>query len=142
MKQIMRGTFRKTLVASGLVFGAFVATPLVTKAAHSGIDSVQEKEKKSYVKYLGTEDGGVWFSINYANPTGEKFTLVVKNDADEILYEGVFNEAQFSKKVKLLLDEQDALPTFVIRTASREFAQTFQVNSDTRMVEHVVVTKL
>lgn len=142
MKHFVRGTFKKTLISSGLVLGAFIVTPLVTKAAHNPIDSVQENGKKSYVKYLGTENGDVWFSVNYANPAGEKFTLIVKNEEGDILYEGTFNNQQFAKKIKLVLDEQDALPTFVIKTPSRQFAQSFQVNADTRLVENVVVTKL
>lgn len=142
MKHFVRGTFKKTLISSSLVLGAFVVTPLVTKAAHNAVDSVQENGKKSYVKYLGTEDGDVWFSVNYANPAGEKFTLIVKNEEGDVLYEGSFNNQQFSKKIKLVLDEQDAFPTFVIKTASQQYAQTFQVSADTRMVEHVVVTKL
>lgn len=142
MKHFVRGTFKKTLISSGLVLGAFVLAPVVTKAAHNTIDSVQENSKKSYVKFLGTENGDVWFSVNYANPAGEKFTLIVKNEDGDVLYEGAFNDQKFSRKIKLVLDEQDALPTFVIKTASQRFAQSFQVNADKRLVENVVVTKL
>jgi hypothetical protein len=142
MKQSIRGTFRKLAVVAGVSICAVLATPSTSKA-NIGIDSVQEKEKQSNVQYLGSYDSSVWFNIKYANPAAEKFTLVIKNADGDVLYQGQFTDVNFSKKIKLLVDGEDVNPTFIIRSGNKQLmAQSFQVNTATRLIEQVVVTKL
>lgn len=141
MKQTIRGTFRKLAVVTGISVVAVLVSPFVSKA-NTGIDSVAEKEKQSYVQYLGTSESSIWFNVKYANPTGEKFYLVIKNEDGDVLYQSSFTDVNFSRKIKLLIEEQDINPTFIIRKGSEQVAQSFQVNSATRVTEHVVVTKL
>lgn len=142
MKQSIRGTFRKLAVVAGVSIGAVLATPSASKA-NIGIDSVVEKEKQTNVQYLGSYDSSVWFNIKYANPTAEKFTLIIKNADGDVLYQGQFTDVNFSKKVKLMVDGEDVNPTFIIRSGNKQqLAQSFQVNTATRLIEQVVVTKL
>jgi hypothetical protein len=141
MKQTIRGTFRKSLVVAGILMGAMLANPATSKA-NNGVDSVVEKEKQGNIQYLGTSDNSVWFNVKYANPTAEKFTLVIKNADGDILYQGQFTDVSFAKKIKLLIEDEDVNPTFIIKAGNRQIAQSFQVNTSTRLIEQVVVTKL
>jgi hypothetical protein len=141
MKQTIRGTFRKSLVVAGVSICAVLASPLASKA-NNGVDSVVEKEKQTNVQYLGSYDNSVWFNIKYANPTAEKFSLIIKNADGDVLYQGQFTDVNFAKKIKLIVDEEDVSPTFIIRAGNKQIAQSFQVNTATRLIEQVVVTKL
>ena len=141
MKQSNRATFRKLVVATGFAIVAVITAPAIAKAS-IGVDSVTEKEKQSNIQYLGAEDNSIWFNVKYANPTAEKFSLVIKNADGDILYQGYFSDVNFSRKIKLLIEERDVHPTFIIRKGKEEIAQSFQVNTAKRVREQVVVTRL
>lgn len=122
-----------------------LAAPSRSKACTTTVkDSVATVAfDKAHVQYLGVAEEGLWFNIKYANPKGERFTLLIKNAEGEVLFQGSFSEANFSKKIKILNEENETLtPTFIIKTAdNRRIAQSFQVNTASRTVEEVIVTR-
>ncbi|BAV09354.1 hypothetical protein FLA_5402 [Filimonas lacunae] len=140
----MNGGFKIIVTVVIAAIAMFFATPATTKA-NTVTDSlaIASDNKPSQVQYLGTTADGLWFDIKYANPKGEKFTLMIKNADGELLFHGSFSGANFSKKIKIVNEGPNSLtPTFIIKTAdNKKIAQSIQVNSTSRSVEDVIVTR-
>ena len=71
---------------------------------------------------------------------GEKFWLIIKNDAGDVVYQQAYKDAHFSKTIRLPKEEGEMHPTFVIRTANDQVERKFVVNR--KVSEKVTVTKL
>lgn len=140
-KQSFRVLFNNFVVAAGIAVLAIVAAPVTSKANNS-VDSVGVSSKKANIQYLGTYDNSVWFNIQYANPNAEKFEIIIKNEDNDVLYQGKFSDKNFSKKIKLIKDQDELKPTFIIRSKENQTEQAFAINTSTRVVEEIVVTKL
>jgi hypothetical protein len=142
-KQSFRVVLKKVLMVSGIAAGVVLSLPATSKAnTNNGVDSVNLVEKQANVQYLGIYDNSVWFNVKYANPRAEKFELIIKNENNDILFQGKFSDKDFSKKIKILKEQDELKPTFVLRTQNGEVEQSFVVNTTSRVVEDVVVTKL
>lgn len=134
--------------ATKLVGIAFATALLVCGATESKANGNEKKataanvESQVSIEYANSVDNTVAFTVQFENPTAQKFTLLVKDDAGDIIYKGQFTDAHFSKTVKLLKEEGEIHPRFIIRTGSQEIEKAFVVNSNTKVVEDVVVTKL
>lgn len=135
---------RLTLV--GLTAVALITAPFTSKANEN-----KEKEKPAAaltakqvsVQYTGAEEGSVLFRVKFANPTAQKFSLIVKNHLGDILYSGQYNDSAFMKTVRFVADEEDEMtPTFIIRIGSQQIEQSFLVNRNSEIKEEMVVTKL
>jgi hypothetical protein len=82
----------------------------------------------------------VVFHVDFENPTGEKFWLIIRNDNGDVVYRKQFAGNHFSKNVYFDNEQADIRPTFIIRNDSNEIVRQFAV---TRTVtENTVVTKL
>lgn len=139
----MNGGFKKIVTAAVLATVTLIATPSVTKAC-AGTDSVTAvSNMAAQINFLGHAGDGVWFNVKYANPKGESFTLLVKNAEGDVLFRGTFTDTNFSKKIKILSEENDTLtPTFIIKTAdNKRIAQSFQVDATSRTIDEVIVTR-
>lgn len=128
-----------TVVIGAVVL--FVSHPL-TSLANGGDHkkSATLNDEQVNVKYVGTNDNSVVFRVEFENPTAEKFWLIIKNDAGEVVYRKQFNDAHFAKSVYFQKEESDIHPTFVIRNGDTEVVRQFAVN--TTITENTVVTKL
>lgn len=140
-KQSFRVVFKNFLMVTGIAAFVLVAAPTVSKANNS-VDSAGVSAKKANIQYLGTYDNSVWFNINYANPNAEKFEVIIKNEDNDILFQGKFSDKNFSKKVKILREQDELKPVFILRSQADQTEQRFVINTSTRLVEEVVVTKL
>jgi hypothetical protein len=119
----------------------FVSNPLSSQA--NGINDKKPSgltDGQVSVQYVGSNENNVIFSVKFENPTAQKFWLLVKNDAGEIIYRQQFSDVHFSKSLFLEKDASEIHPTFVIRKGSDEIAHSFVVNRT--LTENVVVTKL
>ncbi|CAF1566561.1 unnamed protein product, partial [Adineta ricciae] len=50
------------------------------------------------IKHLSTSDNTLLFEIKVANESGEKFTVLIKDNTGTTIYRGVYNEKNFNKK--------------------------------------------
>lgn len=91
------------------------------------------------VKYLGSTEDGVLFSVKYNNQTASPFTLVVSDATGEILYEQVYSDRQFDKK--FLLSRAYDKMSFSIKNDKEKLSQTFAINITTRVVEDMYVRR-
>lgn len=126
-------------VAAAVVL--FVSNPLTSLANEGHPNKAGLTDAQVNVQYVGTKDDNVVFRVEFENPTTEKFWLIIKNDAGEVVYHKQFSDAHFSKAVYFQKDEADIHPSFVIRDSNNnEVVRQFSVN--TTVVENTVVTKL
>jgi hypothetical protein len=125
------------VVATALV--VIVSSPLVTKANGGGTKASINDEQVS-VKYVGTDDNRVVFQVQFDNPTGEKFALIIKNDNGDVVYHQQFNGTHFAKNVYFENTDEDIEPTFIIRNAKNEVVRQFHVVKT--ITENTTVTSL
>ncbi|MBN9384647.1 MAG: hypothetical protein J0H74_28090 [Chitinophagaceae bacterium] len=123
-----------TVAAVALVFFASSAF------ANDGSKKAGLTDEQVNVQYVGSTQTQVAFRVEFENPTSEKFWLIIKNDAGDVVYRKQFSDAHFSKSVFVLRDEADIRPTFIIRNSAGEVVRQFAVTST--VVENTVVTKL
>jgi len=116
-----------------------VSNPLST-LANGGENRKAATEEQVSVKYAGTSNNTVAFKVEFENPTGEKFSLIVKNDNGDVVYHGQFSGAHFSKNVFIADTDSDIHPTFVIRTGTSEIVRQFQVSKT--VTENTIATQL
>lgn len=140
----MNGRLKKAVTVVTLAAAIMLAAPSKVKASERNTkDSTTAGAAQAHVQYMGVAEEGLWFNVKYANPKGEKFTLLVKNGEGDVLFQGSFTEVNFSKKIKILNDDAEAIaPTFIIKTAeNKRIVQSFEVNTAKRTVEEVIVTR-
>src|SRR5579872_1822504 len=92
------------------------------------------------VKYIGTDENNVVFQVQFENPTGEKFSLIIKNDNGDFVFHQSFNETHFNKNVYFENTDSEIQPTFIIRNANNEVVRQFHVVKT--LTENTVVTSL
>jgi hypothetical protein len=128
------------IIAVAFAAVVVVSNPLTT-LANGGENKKAATEQQVSVKYQGTSNNTIAFKVEFDNPTGEKFSLIIKNDNGDIVYHQQFNDAHFAKNVYIADAESDIHPTFVIRTANNtEIVRSFQVSKT--VTENTTVTLL
>lgn len=132
----------KSLAVVAIAFVLTLATSLTSFA-----NGVKDKkpasvtEEQVTVNYIGNNENSLIFRVEFENPTEQKFWLIIKNDAGDIVYHKQFSDAHFAKTVYFQKEEMNDLrPTFVIRNGNNEVVRQFSVNRT--VVENTVVTKL
>jgi hypothetical protein len=129
----------KTLAAVVVAVAFFVSNPLVS-LANDGTKKAGLKDDQVSVQYIGSNDNQVVFRVDFENPTAEKFWLIIKNDAGDVIYRKQFSDAHFSKAIYVVKEDTEIRPTFIIRNSNNEIVRQFAVNNV--VTENTVVTKL
>jgi len=120
-----------------------VSNPFTSQANGGGINSKKASltEEQVSVKYQGTSDNNIIFKVEFENPTGEKFSLIIKNDNGDVVYHQQFTDTHFAKSVFFQNTDSEIHPTFIIRSANNnEIVRQFAVNKT--LTENTVVTRL
>jgi hypothetical protein len=135
MKSVVKAI---AVVATALV--VIVSNPLASKANGGGTKTASINDEQVSVKYVGTDDNHVVFQVQFANPTGEKFALIIKNDNGDVVYRQQFTGTHFSKNVYFENTDGEIEPTFIIRNANNEVIRQFHVVKT--ITENTTVTSL
>lgn len=101
---------------------------------------ISPTDKNVNVTFVGATDNSLVFHLEFENKTGEKFYLIVKNDAGDIVYQASYNDVHFEKNIRILKEDSEIHPTFVIRTANEQVERKLSVSRKTS--ENFVVTTL
>ena len=101
---------------------------------------ISPTDKQVNVTFVGATDNSLVFHLEFENKTGEKFYLIVKNDAGDIVYQASYNDVHFEKNIRILKEDSEIHPTFVIRTANEQVERKLSVSR--KMSENFVVTTL
>lgn len=131
----------KVLTVAAVAVVTLVSNPINTFANGGKNDKkITLNEEQVNVQYVGSNDNSVVFRVEFENPTSEKFWLIIKNDAGDVIYRKQFSEAHFAKSVSFTKEDSDIHPTFVIRKGDNEIVRQFSVTKT--IVENTVVTNL
>ena len=110
------------------------AAPIIEKI-------INPTDKQVTVNFVGVTENSLVFHLAFDNKSGEKFYLIIKNDAGETVYQNAFNDVHFEKNIRLPKEEDTEIrPTFIIRTANEQIEKKFSV--DRKVSENFVVTSL
>ena len=127
----MKSLFFKLLLGT-----SFLLSLSTAKAQSSGATD------NAVVKYLGTQDDMLVFDVAYANPTGGKFQITIKEQGGAELYQNVFNEKPFYKRFRLPMSESDRV-VFVIRDFhDSDIVKSFDINVNSHIVREIAVRKI
>lgn len=94
------------------------------------------------VKYVGGTSGERIFHVSYNNPTGSRFSVKVLDADGTQLYQSVYTDKLFNKKFQLDNIENSGKVVFMIRNFGDGSVQSFEVNTNTRLVEDVDVKEV
>ncbi|HXB29227.1 MAG TPA: hypothetical protein VNW49_05380 [Puia sp.] len=109
------------------------AAPIIEKI-------INPTDKQVTVNFVGATDNNLVFHLEFDNKSGEKFYLIIKNDAGDIVYQNAYNDVHFEKNIRIPKEDTEIRPTFIIRTASEQIEKKFSV--DRKVSENFVVTSL
>jgi hypothetical protein len=125
---------------SKFCLGALFFFAVSTVRAQSG--GVTTKEEPVTVKYLGAQDDMVVFNVSCPNPSGNRFSLIVKDQDGNPLYQGTFAEKAFYKQFRLSKADRSRI-TFLVRTnREADVIKSFEINVNSRFVADVDIKKL
>jgi hypothetical protein len=129
-------------VLSKLTFGTFFLITVFSAQAQSASTTPSEKETPAAVKYLGTQDDMVIFSVAYQNPDGSPFSVIVKDQDGTQLYQSIFKEKDFNKNFRLPRADKSKV-IFIIRDfKGSDIAKTFEINVNSHYIAEVEVKKV
>lgn len=97
--------------------------------------------KTAVVKHLGNTGETMNFQVKYENVTGERFAVTVRDHDGGVLFQEFFTDKQFDKKFKIPKADNERV-TFQIRSVKENVPQTFEINTNTRMIEEVIVKRV
>jgi hypothetical protein len=109
------------------------AAPIIEKI-------ITPTDKQVTVNFVGVSQNSLVFHLEFDNKSGEKFWLIVKNDAGEVVYQNAFNDVHFEKNIRIAKEDSEMNPTFVIRTANELVERKFSVKN--KVSENLEVTTL
>jgi hypothetical protein len=139
MKTIFNSRVVKAISVAALAAVFFISNPLASLANGGKNDKAKLNDEQVTIQYVGANESHVVFHVDFQNPTAEKFWLIIRNDAGDVVYRKQFSDAHFSKSI-YFENEGEIRPTFIIRNNSNEIVRQYAV---TRTVtEQTVVTKL
>jgi hypothetical protein len=136
-KQNFSSLVKKSILS--LSFASLVLIGLATTASASTTDTTPTPA----VKYLGSLDGQPVFRVELNNETAKAQYLTIKDDQGVVLYAEKIKSKQFSKSFKFENSDRDNVKlTFIVETDKNVQSQEFKVNTNTRVLNDVVVTTL
>jgi hypothetical protein len=92
------------------------------------------------VNYMGISEDNLLFRLDYENNAAEKFWLIIKNDAGDIVFEQSFRDVHFTRLIRLPKEDGKIKPSFIIRTAGGQIERKFEISR--RVTEDFIVTGL
>lgn len=126
---------RKSLLAIAIAAITIPATALTT----STVDPVEET---AAVKYIGSEAQTMLFNVKYNNVNASKFIVTIKDQDGITLFQSSFTDAVFDKKFSLPKGTDASKLIFTISDKKNNYSESFEVSTETRVVEDVLVKKV
>lgn len=138
----MKKQFFKTTAIK--FYSAALISSLLTLSSFTPANASDKSEKASpaQVTYVGAENNLLTFNVNYDNVAEENFVLELIDDQGQLLYQKKYNDKSFSKKILLRNLGETTKISFIIRVGKDTISQKFDIASQVKTVEEVIVTKL
>lgn len=131
---------RKAILYFGLT--SVMAVSFLPSAVHA-----QDKEKPAptgvEIRYIGSVDEKPVFQIEFENNTEEVFNVSIKDEEGVVLYKERFKDKKFSRKFQFEKADMDHVKlTFTLTGEKEKQSQAFEINTNVRVIQDVVITKL
>jgi ssRNA-specific RNase YbeY (16S rRNA maturation enzyme) len=91
------------------------------------------------ITYIGTVDEHVNFLLNYENETNEKYVMIVTDANGRVLFEEVYADKKLTKIYSVPVEYGNV--TFTITAYKNKSDKKFQVTTERRLIEEVIVKK-
>jgi len=141
-KQFLRNlslSVRKTTLRFGLA--ALLAVTVLPAIVQAQI--VKTIAETIAIQYIGTVDNQPVFQIEFENKEQKPIQVSIKDEDGNTLYFEKIKDKKFSRKFKFERpDAEDMKLTFTLATEKEKHVQVFEVNTQVKVVQDVVVTKL
>ena len=122
-------------------FFAFTVTAILLSASASLQAQSGEAVKPAAIRHLGNTTETMNFQVKYDNEAGEKFAVVVRDQDNNVLFQEYYTDKKFDKKFSLPKVDNNKV-IFQIKNVKDNAVQTFEVNTNTRLVEEVIVKRV
>lgn len=94
------------------------------------------------ISYVGSQSNLLTFNIDYNNVEETPFVLELTDDNGQILFQKKFTDKSFNKNIVIKNIGETVKVNFSIIAAKKVMNQLFNITTETKLVEDVVVTKL
>lgn len=106
----------KMVSVTALALGLLLGTPAIVTAKNTDTMTTA-MENKATVQFAGSTAESVFFDVKLNNPKGEKLTLVVVNEAGDIVYLKNFDGKTNTEKIALCNNPEASRYQFTIWSA-------------------------
>lgn len=136
-KQFVSNNTKQTLARLGLA-----ALLLTGTAAHSFAQTAPKEDPFFNIQYVGNTEQKVQFQVDMVADTDEPYTLSVQDQDGTVLYKERVTKRLFTKQFAWSNDDLNAPKLLFVITGERsKKSQVFEVASQVRTVQDMVVTK-
>lgn len=137
-KQIISNNTKKALARIGLAALLFTGT-----TAYASAQPTQDDEPFFNIKYVGNVEEKAQFQVDMVSDNDETYTLSVQEQDGTVLYREKVTKKAFTKKFSWNNEELNAPKLlFVVTGEKSKKSYVYEVASQVRTVQDVVVTKL
>ncbi len=142
MRVVNANPFSKFFRAAALVL-VISSSSAITYAAATPASIVSKDPgiNNTVINHVSTDSESFLFEVKLDNTTGERFSVIIKDEGNNTIYRGWFSDKEFNRKFRLPKSESSKV-TFIIRSESGKAAEAFEVNTNRRVVEDIVVKKV
>jgi len=121
---------------------ALTSGSLLTRASDGHDPIIAGNARTAEVKYIGGREDEMVFKVVYNNIAGSHFNLRVFDAEGNPLFQHSYSDTNFDKTFKVAGIDGSGKLTFVIRNLQDNSTQTFEVSSNTRVVEDIEVKEI
>jgi hypothetical protein len=135
---IFGNSVRKTMLALSLSAFFMMSTFPVLQAQDGN-----EPLTPVSVRYIGLIDQQPVFQVEFDNKDEKTFQIAIRDEDGNVLYNEKAGGSRFSKKFQIEKPGLDNMKLSITLTRGKEKqTQVFEINSNVRVIQDVVVTKL
>ncbi len=93
------------------------------------------------IKLLGKTYDSNFFQVKFNNEAGDKFIVTVKEKNGPILFQETYKEEKFDKNFRVPRLDEGAY-VFVFRNIKTNKTETFEIDTNTKVIEEVTIKKV
>ena len=128
------GLYSTALLTSMLVFCG-----IVDARANTGTG---DNLNVARIHYVGSTNSLLTFNVSYHNDAAEKLVLEITDDQGDVLYKDAFTATAFDKNIYLKNLGDKCRVHFSLKAGKQTITQTFDIFSQTKLIQENVVSKI
>jgi hypothetical protein len=144
MKRIFVKTVSQKFISTLLVATSLCAFAPVQSMAKNKDHTIEiiSNENTASVKFAGSTDDALFLDLKVNNSKGDQFTVVIQDNDGTVLFTKKYTDTSFTKRIKILKDEDNGRYNISIRSANKDLENNFVVSTVSRVIDNVTVIKL